>query len=72
MVDPDDAAAKVGCESRRAAAPASWSELQRQFMSSRGFALHYPGVHLCRRKGDTSVTLASGADVAKLWAGMRN
>ena len=65
----DEAESPVGkarCEARRLEAPSSWSDLQQQFMRAHGFALHYPGLHLCRRRGDLSVTLASGEDVAKI------
>ena len=68
MMNPDEKDGRSSCEAKRSAAPASFAELQRQFMREKGFSIDYPGVHLCRRRGDTSVKLATGAQVAALWA----
>ena len=68
MMNPDEKDGRSACEAKRSAAPASFEELQRQFMREKGFSIDYPGVHLCRRRGDTSVKLATGAQVAALWA----
>lgn len=41
----------------------TWTATQQQFMTQRGLALLYPGVRLCRRRGDEE-ELASGTEVA--------
>ena len=52
-----------------AAKATAWAELQERFMAATGYALHYPGLSLCRRKGDGFTRLASGAEVAALLSG---
>lgn len=64
----DAATLRASCEERRTAVPASWIALQEQFLRERAHTMHYPGVQLCRKRGDTSVNLASGDEVAALLA----
>ena len=43
-----------------------WEGVEKQFLTERGYTLHYPGLNLCRGRGDISTPLASGEDVAAL------
>lgn len=47
----------------------AWSTLLERFMAERGYALHFSGLNLCRRRGDGKTRLASGAEVAALLTG---
>ena len=47
-------------------APLGWDDMEKLFMTERGYTVHYPGLNMCRGRGDTSIPLASGEDVAAL------
>eukprot|EP00966_Prymnesium_polylepis_P199767 4629901-Prymnesium_polylepis.1 len=46
--------------------PLGWDELLSRFMAERGYALHFPGVNLCRRQGDNATRLATETELAAL------